>query len=94
MCPFGTLNWRHSSAGGLTQSAKGAAVITSAAQQYPDNKTVRIGDITLDSHGAITGSFRFLMTGQEALRWRQKALTNDEGRGQKAVRQVARVHLP
>ncbi|MGD0546343.1 MAG: DUF3857 domain-containing protein [Terracidiphilus sp.] len=78
MCPFGTVNWKHSAAGGIAQSAKGIGVITSAPQQYPDNKTVRIGDITLDGHGAFTGSFRFGMTGQEALLWRQKAITNDE----------------
>ncbi len=78
MCPFGLLNWRHSSAGGLTQSAKGAAVIASAAQPYTDNKIVRIGDITLDGQGAMTGVFRIVMSGQEALYWRQKAIVNDE----------------
>ncbi len=78
MCPFQTVNWRHSNAGGLTQSAKGVGAVTTAAQQYPDNKTVRFGEVTLDSHGAITGNFRFVMTGQAALYWRQKAITNDE----------------
>jgi hypothetical protein len=78
MCPFGTVSWRHSSAGGLTQSAKGNGAVTTGAQQYPDNKTLRIGDVTLDSHGALTGIFRFVMTGQGALYWRQKAFTNDE----------------
>ena len=77
MCPFGTVNWRHSSAGGLTQSAKGVGAVTTAAQQYPDNKTIRIGDVTLDAHGALTGNFKFVMTGQEALYWRQTALRND-----------------
>ncbi|MGO9316449.1 MAG: DUF3857 domain-containing transglutaminase family protein [Terracidiphilus sp.] len=78
MCPFQTVNWQHSSAGGLTQSAQGVGAVTTGAQQYTDNKTLRIGDITLDAQGALTGSFRIVMTGQEALRWRQKAITNDE----------------
>jgi hypothetical protein len=78
MCPFGTVNWRHSSAGGISQSAKGVNVGTSAAQQYSDNKMTRLGEITLDGNGALTGIFRFDLTGQEALYWRQKAVLNDE----------------
>jgi hypothetical protein len=77
MCPFGTVNWRHSSVGGLTQSAKGVGSVTTAAQLYPDNKTLRIGEVNLDAHGTLTGNFQFVMTGQEALYWRQTALRND-----------------
>jgi hypothetical protein len=78
MCPFQTLSWRHSAAGGISQSAKGADTSTSASQIYSDNKVIRFGDVTLDGHGGLTGSFRIAMTGQEALYWRQLALTNDE----------------
>jgi len=78
LCPFGTVNWKHSSSGGLAQSAKGTGVLTSASQQYPDNKTIRTGEVTLDSHGGITGDFHIVLIGQQALYWRQQALTNDE----------------
>jgi hypothetical protein len=78
MCPFGTVNWKHSSAGGLIQSPKGADPVSSFPQKYPDNKTLRVGDVTIDGNGAMTGSFHFDMTGQQALGWRQKALMNDE----------------
>jgi uncharacterized protein DUF3857/transglutaminase superfamily protein len=78
MCPFQTVNWRHSAAGGIRQSEKGPAGDTSPYQNYPDNKTLRIADVTLDGHGAVTATFRIVMTGQEALRWRQAALRNDE----------------
>ncbi len=67
MCPFGTVNWRHSSAGGLTQSAKGTLGITTRSQPYAENKTLRIGEVFLDSKGAITGNFHIVMTGQAAL---------------------------
>jgi hypothetical protein len=77
MCPFQTVNWRHSDAGGVQQSKDGHYASTSQAQAYPNNKTVRLGDVTLDEHGAATGSFRFMMIGQQALRWRQAALRND-----------------
>src|ERR1035438_45110 len=58
MCPFQTVNWRHSNAGGLTQSANGNGAVTTGAQQYPENKTLRIGEVTLDSHGALRSEER------------------------------------
>jgi hypothetical protein len=33
--------------------------------------------VTLDNHGGVTGNLKFVMIGQEALRWRQAALRND-----------------
>jgi hypothetical protein len=77
MCPFQTVNWRHSGAGGITQAAKGPSVATSGLQNYSDNKTLRIGDVILDGHGTLTGNFHFVFTGQQALSWRQAAIRND-----------------
>jgi hypothetical protein len=77
MCPFQTVNWRHSSAKGVRQNAGEQGVTETPEQAYTDNKTVRTGDITFDDHGSITGVLRFSMTGQEALRWRQIAIRND-----------------
>jgi hypothetical protein len=77
MCPFQTVNWRHSDAGGIQQPKDGRYAVSSPPQVYPNNKTVRLGDVNIDEHGAATGSFRFVMTGQQALRWRQAALRND-----------------
>jgi hypothetical protein len=94
MCPFGTVNWRHASAGGLIQAAKGTNADVSAAQQYPDNKTLRTGEVTLDNHGALTGDFRITMTGQEALYWRQQALTNDEAEVKKQFDKSLEVIFP
>ena len=77
MCPFKTISWRHSLASGLRQGGGDKVMVTSPGQAYTDNKTIRTGDITLDAQGAITGTLRFVMTGQEALRWRQTSLRND-----------------
>jgi len=77
MCPFKTLSWRHSLASGLRQGGGEKSMVTSPGQSYADNKTLRTGDITLDAQGAITGTLRFVMTGQEALHWRQLSLRND-----------------
>ena len=78
MCPFQTVNWRHSNSGGLRQSAQGVLFVGTPSQQYNDNTTLRTGDLTLDAHGGITGQIQIVMTGQEALRWRQAALRNDD----------------
>ena len=78
MCPFQTVNWRHSGAMGLGQSDKGLQFITTPSQAYAANTTNRVGDITLDAHGGVSGSVTIAMNGQVALHWRQAALRNDE----------------
>ncbi len=78
MCPFQTVHWKHSAAGGVRQSPSGQSVGASPFQAYTANTLYRGGDVTLDDHGAITGNFNFVMSGQDALRWRQAAIENDE----------------
>jgi len=78
MCPFETVSWRHSYAQGVAESAQGASVAATPMQQYNDNTTTRMGDISLDAQGGVTGQVRIIMTGQEALRWRQEALRYDD----------------
>jgi hypothetical protein len=77
LCPFGTLNWRHSEARGIRQSATGLSLMSTPPQAYGDNSTARNADITLDEHGAVTGTLTLVMTGQAALLWRQRTLYND-----------------
>jgi len=78
MCPFQTVHWRHSSAGGVRQSAGGPGAATSPLQPYTANTLMRTADLTVDSQGGIDGTIRFALKGQEALRWRQEAVKNDE----------------
>ncbi|MGA9667746.1 MAG: DUF3857 domain-containing protein [Terracidiphilus sp.] len=77
MCPFQTVHWRHSGATGVSQGAGAPTVSTSPQQPYTANALTRIGDLTVDDHGTISGQIRILMSGQDALRWRQAALEND-----------------
>jgi len=77
MCPFQTLNWKHSGTSGIRQSDKVRSLGATPEQSYTSNKIVRTGDINLDDHGLITGHFNIIMMGQEALYWRQTALEND-----------------
>jgi hypothetical protein len=78
MCPFQTVFWTHSSASGVRQTAAKSALATTAPQVYSTNTIDRIAELTLDSQGTVDGNVRILMTGQEALYWRQLALENDE----------------
>lgn len=77
MCPFQTVSWRHSGTSGIRQSPDGRAIGTTPFQLYTANNLNRVGDIDLDDHGSITANLRFIMTGQQALRWRQTALRYD-----------------
>ena len=78
MCPFQTVHWKHSGASGIRQGADTRSAASSPFQPYIANTLLRIGDVTLDPHGSVTGTVRFVMTGQEALLWRQAALRSDE----------------
>ena len=77
MCPFQFLDWKHSGARGTRQSPDGHDAITTPFQSFKQNSLLRIGDVTIDEHGATSGVFRFVIAGQEALRWRQTALEYD-----------------
>jgi len=78
MCPFGTVSWHHSGAGGMGQSSQGVSLFATPEQDYKDNVTSRTGDIFLDAQGGMTGTLNIVMTGQAALYWRQTALQNDD----------------
>src|ERR1039458_4969726 len=77
-CPFQTVSWRHSLATGLAQSPQGPSFITIPEQKYADNIVRRTGILTLDKNGSVGGQIQITLIGQEALRWRQLALENDE----------------
>jgi hypothetical protein len=78
MCPFGMLKWNHAGAGGIRDSVEGPEMGSTPSTAYTENSTLRTGDLTVDAQGTVGGNLRFVMTGQEALRWRQAALQNDE----------------
>ncbi|MGO8934994.1 MAG: DUF3857 domain-containing transglutaminase family protein [Terracidiphilus sp.] len=78
MCPFQTVNWRHSYAGGVGESAQGASFSVTPMQQYKDNVTQRQGDLFVDAQGGVTGRINIVMNGQKALHWRQRALEEDD----------------
>ena len=78
MCPFGAVHWKHSGAEGLRQSAEGPGRARTPQQVYSINSLRREGDLALDEQGGVGGLIKIVMTGQEALFWRQAALENSE----------------
>jgi hypothetical protein len=78
MCPFMAVGWDHSGVTTMRQSAESTGFTITPEQNYKLNSLTRQADLTLDEHGGVTGAITFVIAGQEALRWRQRELENDD----------------
>ncbi len=94
MCPFGVLHWKHSLATGFRVSDKTALIARTPSPNYKASTITRFADLNVDSSGALTGSVRVVMQGQEALYWRQVALENDEDEVKKRFNEWIGEFLP
>jgi transglutaminase-like putative cysteine protease len=94
MCPFGSLSWKHAFASGLRLTEKGAVIATVPAISYKESVIQQIAALTVDETGNLKGMVRVVMTGPEALRWRQLALENDEIEVKKQFIELMRDDLP
>lgn len=94
MCPFGVVSWQHSGAGGVRQTEKGADGWVTPLQGYAENVVTRRGEITVAVDGSMTGKLHLSMTGQEALRWRQRALRVDGDELKKEFDEWLRTQVP
>jgi hypothetical protein len=54
----------------------------------------RIANLSIDKTGSVQGTVRFVMTGPDALHWRQLALENDENEVKKLFNESMRDSLP
>jgi hypothetical protein len=94
ICPFGILNWKHAVASGFRLSEKGATLATTPLQTYKQASTLRIADLTIDPTGAINGTVRFVMSGLDAIQWRQLALENDSDEVKKQFNESMQDEFP
>jgi hypothetical protein len=78
MCPFGTMSWKHSLASGFQLTNGGAEQVITPALTYKATTLQRVADLTIEPTGEVKGTARFVMSGQDALRWRQISLENDQ----------------
>jgi hypothetical protein len=77
-CPYGHLAWGHTMVAGLRQTDGGSDfIVATPAESYKDSHIDRIGDLTMDSTGLVTGTVTLTFTGAPALKWRQRSLSGD-----------------
>ncbi|MGA9667745.1 MAG: DUF3857 domain-containing protein [Terracidiphilus sp.] len=94
MCPFGDLHWKHQLAKGLRLSDNGTTIASTSAAPPKLAVVQRVADLTLDEGSNVKGTVRFVMTGPEALHWRQLSIENDENQVRKLFNESLRDDLP
>jgi hypothetical protein len=94
MCPFGLLHWKHSFASGLRLTDNGSVGATTPMGSYTTTAFDRVADLNIDEAGNLKGTARFILTGQEALYWRQLSIRNDETEVKKQFDEVIRTDMP
>jgi hypothetical protein len=93
-CPFGLLSWKHTMASGFRLSDKGPTIASTPPMPYKYALVQRTADLTVDADGSVKGIIRYIMTGPEALRWRQLALQNDTDEVKKQFNESIRGDMP
>jgi len=94
MCPFGLLHWKHTFADGMRISEKGQEFARTPAMTYLQDTVQRLADLTIAEDGATKGTIRIVMTGEDALRWRQLTLENDTSEVKKQFNEWMRDWVP
>jgi hypothetical protein len=94
MCPFGTLHWKHNLASGFRLSEKTAVIDMTPSSTFKESSHLLTADLYLDQAGNVNGVARIVMSGPEALHWRQLALENDVEEVKKQFIESMRDSLP
>jgi hypothetical protein len=94
MCPFEMLSWRHSLASGFQVTDGEAVRVTTPALSYKSTSLFRVADLTIEPTGEVKGIARFVMSGQDALHWRQASLENDQDEVKKEFNESIRGEFP
>ncbi|HXB62503.1 MAG TPA: hypothetical protein VNU94_06600 [Acidobacteriaceae bacterium] len=78
-CPFGQLAWIHTGVQGVRETEDGkTAIALTPFPSYMQSQTQRIGDLTIDAAGVVSGTVKITWLGSPALEWRQQMLHEDE----------------
>jgi hypothetical protein len=94
MCPFGRLHWKHTFASGFKLTDQGTVPVITPGGTYKTAVVDRVADLDIDVTGAVKGTVRFVMTGPDALYWRQLTLTNDQDEVKKQFNDSMREYIP
>jgi hypothetical protein len=93
-CAFGQLQWKHAITQGLRQTDHGAEIGETPSLGYKATTILRSADLILDPDGKVHGSLRVTVTGNEALYWRQRALSTDEDAIKKEFEESVQATVP
>jgi len=93
-CPFGELHWKHAQTQGLRQADHGAEIAQTPSLGYKSTTVLRTADLYIEGDGKVHGSIRIVMTGGEALYWRQRALRTDEAEIKKEFEEKIQREVP
>ena len=76
-CPYGSLDWKHTMAGGIRQTEGGTELSQSPAQPYTSSNTQSIADLTMDEHGIVTGKIHCTLPALPLSSGARSSLTGD-----------------
>ncbi|WP_263375829.1 DUF3857 domain-containing protein [Granulicella aggregans] len=93
-CPFGHLAWKHSESAGLRQTEGGSTLAGTPGESYQASGIIRVANLKMDETGVVTGKVDLKFTGAPALKWRQKALTDDKETVEREMKEHAEHMLP
>lgn len=93
-CPYGILDWRYTSVGGLRQSPKGADVGQTPDPDYKQSVVTRMAVLTLDENGAAHGDVALVFKGLQAMLKRQEGGKTDDPGRKKLLEDALREVLP
>ncbi len=94
MCPFGLMHWKHYMASGFRLSEKGAVLSTTPSNTYATAVFKRIANVVIGSDGSVKGQAAIVMSGPDALYWRQMAIENDPDELKKRFNELLLEELP
>jgi hypothetical protein len=94
MCEYGMLHWKHSLATGFRLEDKKAVIATTPAAIYAKAAYQRGAYLEVDPEGNLKGTVRYIMTGPDALYWRQVALENDPDEVKKQFNEMMHASMP
>ncbi|HLH09077.1 MAG TPA: DUF3857 domain-containing protein [Terriglobales bacterium] len=92
--PYGLVNWRYTSSGGMRQSANGVQFGESPAPSYMQAITKRLVRLALKDDGSAEGTLAVMFAGQEAIIRREDGSRTDEEGRKKMLEDEARSWLP
>ena len=91
---YGQLHWKHTITQGIRQMDKGAGLFTTPVPGYQSSSRARNAYLEIQPDGKVSGNIRISLTGNDALRWREFALRNDEDALKEQFEQTVQREVP